>query len=98
MRVNEQKITYIGEKIRQKCLKINNKTITKFLFDILQRGRWNEGVVVDKDQCTSTSLISIPALSELCRAKVGFSEYSFFDVNVKFYTFPEGVEKTHFQI
>jgi len=30
VRVNDQKITYIGEKTRQKCLKIINKTLTEF--------------------------------------------------------------------
>jgi len=80
MRVNEQKITYIGEKIRHKSLKINNKTITNFFLTFQSAGwpneRWDEEEVVvrDKDQHASTSLISIPALSEPCRAKVGFSE------------------------
>jgi len=30
VRVNEEKITYIGEKTRQKCLKIINKSLTNF--------------------------------------------------------------------
>ena len=38
VRVNDQKITYIGEKTRQKCLKIINKTFTDFFFDVPQRG------------------------------------------------------------
>jgi len=38
-------------------------------------------VVRDRDQPASTSLISIPALSEPCRAKLGFWKYSFFEGN-----------------
>jgi hypothetical protein len=67
---NDQKMTYIGEKTRQKCLKIFNKTLTDFSFDIPRRGMTKRevgGVVVvvrDRDQHASTLLISIPALSE----------------------------------
>ena len=70
VRVNDRKITYIGEKTRQKCLKIINKTLTDFFFDVPQRGmtkREVEELVVvvrDGDQHASMSLISISALSE----------------------------------
>ena len=50
VRVNEPKITCIGEK-RQKWLKISNKTLTNFIFfEVPQRGMAKGEVVVVRDR------------------------------------------------
>lgn len=82
---NPQKNTYIGEKTRQKSLKIFNNTVTNLSLTFHSAGwrndRWGEVMVVVRvrDQRASTSLISISGLSEPCRAKVRFSKYPIFD-------------------
>ena len=53
-------------------------------------------VVRDRDQHASTSLISIPVLSEPCGAKVGFSESSFFDDTPSVIPFRKGFENAFY--